>query len=85
MHFDNAYYSVDKYARKMKRYLKWTLIILDDFLLHTIIDEREIKILLELFEKRNKQRKSTITCSQRDPNSWKAMILNDEVIHLFGL
>ena len=29
--------------------------------------------------KRNEQRKSTIVCSQRDPASWKAMILNDEV------
>lgn len=28
----------DKYARKMKKYLKWELIILDDFLLHTITD-----------------------------------------------
>ena len=33
----------------------------------------------ELLEKRNEQRKSTIVCSQRDPISWKAMILNDEV------
>ena len=69
----------DKYTRKMKKYLKWKLIILDDFLLHTITDEREIKILFELLEKRNEQRKSTIVCSQRDPASWKAMILNDEV------
>ena len=37
----------DKYARKMKKYLKWELIILDDFLLHTITDEREIKILFQ--------------------------------------
>ena len=63
----------------MKKYLKWELIILDDFLLHTITDEREIKILFELLEKRNEQRKSTIVCSQRDPDNWKAMILNDEV------
>lgn len=69
----------DKYARKMKKYLKWELSILDDFLLHTITDEREIKILLELLEKRNAQRKSIIVCSQRDPDNWKAMILNDEV------
>ena len=48
----------DKYARKMKKYLKWELIILDDFLLHTITDEREIKILFELLEKRNEQRKT---------------------------
>ena len=69
----------DKYARRMKKYLKWELIILDDFLLHTITDEREIKILFELLEKRNERQKSTIVCSQRDPDSWKAMILNDEV------
>ena len=69
----------DKYARKMKKYLKWELIILDDFLLHTITDEREIKILFELLEKRNEQRKSTIVCSQRDPASWKAMIINETV------
>ena len=52
----------EKYARKMKKYLK-----------------REIKILFELLEKRNEQKKSTIVCSQRDPENWKAMILNDEV------
>ena len=58
-------------------YLKWEQIILGDFLLHTITDEREIKILFELLEKRNEQRKSTIACSKRDPNNWKAMILNE--------
>ena len=68
-----------KYAKKLQRYIKCELIILDDFLLHTITDEREIKILFELLEKRNEQRKSTIVCSQRDPDHWKAMILNDEV------
>ena len=54
----------DKYARKRKKYLKWEQIILGDFLLHTITDEREIKILFELLEKRNEQRKSTIACSK---------------------
>ena len=34
----------DKYARKMKKYLKWELIILDDFLLHTITDERVMNL-----------------------------------------
>lgn len=42
----------DKYARKMKKYRKWELIILDNFLLHTITGEREIKILFELLGKR---------------------------------
>ncbi|HBI71883.1 MAG TPA: hypothetical protein DDY59_01680 [Lachnospiraceae bacterium] len=41
---------------------------IDDFLLHTITDEREIKILFELLEKRNEQRHSTIVCSQQNPD-----------------
>jgi DNA replication protein DnaC len=68
-----------KFTRKLKRYLKLDPIILDDFLLHTITDEREIKIFFELLEKRNEQRHSTIVCSQRNPDNWKAMILNDEI------
>lgn len=68
-----------KYQKKMKALVKKELLILDDFLLHTISDEREIKVLYELLEKRSELSRSTIVCSQRDPLSWKAMILNDEV------
>lgn len=68
-----------KFAGKMKQLLKTELIILDDFLLHTITEEKEVKILFELLEKRNEQGRSTIVCSQRDPDHWTAMILNDEV------
>ncbi len=68
-----------KYAGKMKQLLRTDLIILDDFLLHTITDEKEVKILFELLEKRNEENRSTIVCSQRDPDHWTAMILNDEV------
>ena len=45
----------DKYARKMKKYLKWELIILDDFLLHTITDvflATPSGITIDLFLKR---------------------------------
>lgn len=49
------------------------------FLLHTLTDEREVKILFEIMEKRAESLKSTIVCSQREPNSWPSMILNDEV------
>ena len=72
-------HNYEKYAHKKKRYLKMVLHILDDFLLHTITDEREIKILFKLLEKRNEQSKSTIVCSQRNPENWKTMILNDGV------
>ena len=68
-----------KYQKKMMHNIKLDLLILDDFLLHTITDEREIKVLFELLEKRSELSKSTIVCSQREPKSWKSMILNDEV------
>ena len=68
-----------KYQRKMKTYAGVELLILDDFLLHTLTEEKETKILFELLEKRNEQQKSTIVCSQRDPKSWTAMMMNDEV------
>lgn len=71
--------SYGKFAGRMKQLLKTDLVILDDFLLHTITDEREVKILFELLEKRNEQNRSTIVCSQRAPEHWTAMILNDEV------
>lgn len=68
-----------KYQRRMKQSTLLDLLILDDFLLHTIADEREIKVLFELLEKRCEKQKSTIVCSQREPKSWTSMILNDEV------
>ena len=68
-----------KYKKKVRFFIKLELLILDDFLLHTITDEREIKVLFELLEKRSELSRSTIVCSQREPNSWISMISNDEV------
>lgn len=68
-----------KYQKKIRFFMKLDLLILDDFLLHTITDEREIKVLFEVMEKRSELSRSTIVCSQREPNSWASMILNDEV------
>lgn len=68
-----------KYQKKIHFFMKLDLLILDDFLLHTITDEREIKVLFEVMEKRSELSRSTIVCSQREPNSWASMILNDEV------
>ena len=42
-----------KYQKKVRFYLKLDLLILDDFLLHTITDECEIKVLFEVMEKRS--------------------------------
>jgi DNA replication protein DnaC len=39
-----------KYQKKVRFYLNLDLLILDDFLLHTITDEREIKVLFEVME-----------------------------------
>ena len=68
-----------KYARKISGLLKQDLVILDDFLLHTLEDETEIKILFALLEGRSERQKSTIICSQRAPENWRPMIMNDEI------
>lgn len=68
-----------KYQKHLKKACGQDLLILDDFLLHTITDEREVKLLFEILEKRSEMRLSTFICSQREPASWSSMILNDEV------
>ena len=45
----------------------------------SLTDEREVKVLFEILEKRCEINLSTIICSQREPASWSSMILNDEV------
>lgn len=71
--------SYAKFHKRMNQLTRKDLLILDDFLLHTITEEREVKILFELLEKRMEMRNSTIVCSQREPKSWTSMIYNDEV------
>lgn len=71
--------SHDKYNKKIKLLEKLDLLILDDFLLNTIMDEREVKVLFRVLEARTEKCKSTIVCSQREPKSWASMIQNDEV------
>lgn len=68
-----------KYQKQLKKVCGQDLLILDDFLLHTLTDEREVKLLFEILEKRSETRLSTFICSQREPASWSTMILNDEV------
>ncbi len=68
-----------KYNKHKKHLCKIDLLILDDFLLHSITDERQVKVLHELLNKRAEAFKSTIVCSQRMPKNWKVMILNDEI------
>lgn len=69
----------EKYERKMRLVTKLDLLILDDFLINTIMDEREVKVLFTILENRCEKNKSTIVCSQREPKSWSTMLLNDEV------
>ena len=68
-----------KYQRRLKKICGAALLILDDVLLHTLSDEREVKVLFEILEKRCEINLSTTICSQRDPSSWRSMIMNDEV------
>ena len=68
-----------KYQQRLKKTCGLDLLILDDFLLHALTDEREVKLLFEILEKPSEMGLSTFTCSQREPSSWSSMILNDEV------
>ena len=68
-----------QYNKRKKHLCKLDLLILDDFLLHTITDERQVKVLHELLNKRSEALKSTIVCSQRLPKNWKAEIMNDPI------
>ncbi|MCB7068244.1 ATP-binding protein [Enterocloster citroniae] len=68
-----------KFLRRLKQLSALDLLILDDFLLHTIVNESEVKMLFTVLEARCESEKSTIVCSQREPKSWASMILNDEV------
>ena len=86
-HCDNlvgnlAYFRKDdykSYSKKINSLVKLDLVILDDFLLHPIANQDEIKALYEVLEKRNVASKSCIVCSQRDPKSWPSMLMQDEV------
>lgn len=69
----------EKYKRKIRRIMNFNLLIIDDFLLNTITDERQVKVLVEVLEKRIELSRSTIVCSQREPDNWQAMIMNDAV------
>ena len=69
----------EKYQKRIRHLINLDLLILDDFLLHTIMDEREVKVLFEIMETRNELQRSIIVCSQREPVSWPSMILNDAV------
>ena len=68
-----------KYNNRKKHLCKLDLLILDDFLLHSITDERQVKVLHEILNKRSEALKRTIVCSQRMPQNRKVMILNDEI------
>lgn len=68
-----------RYKRRIGHLSRLDLLILDDFLLHSVTDEAQKKVLYEVLEKRNELSRSCIICSQREPITWKLMFLQDEV------
>ena len=67
------------YERRMRRLMNFNLLILDDFLLHPITEDDEVKALYDVLEKRNELSRSCIICSQREPKAWPSMLMEDEV------
>ena len=68
-----------KYKKKVNSIANHDLVILDDFLLHPITEDDEIKALYDVLERRNELSRSCIICSQRDPKAWPSMLMEDEV------
>lgn len=68
-----------QYQRKVKSIINLDLVILDDFLLHPITEDDEVKALYDILEKRNELSRSCIICSQREPKAWPSMLMEDEV------
>ena len=68
-----------KYKKKLQALTNLDLVILDDFLLHPITEDDEVKGLYDILERRNEMSRSCIICSQRDPKAWPSMLMEDEV------
>ena len=68
-----------RYRKKLRGIINQDLVILDDFLLHPITEENEVKALYDILEGRNELSRSCIVCSQRDPKAWPSMLMEDEV------
>ena len=68
-----------KYKKKLQALTNLDLVILDDFLLHPITEDDEVKGLYDILERRNERSKSCIICSQREPKAWPSMLMEDEV------
>lgn len=68
-----------QYQKKLRSIINMDLVILDDFLLHPITEDDEVKALYDVLEKRNELSRSCIICSQREPKAWPSMLMEDEV------
>lgn len=77
---DMKRHSIPKFEKRMRRLAKLDLLILDDFLITSTADESESGIIFQILERRSEKGKSTIVCSQRNPDGWSEMLSGDEVI-----
>lgn len=68
-----------RYQKKLRVIINLDVVILDDFLLHPITEDDEVKALYDILEKRNELSRSCIICSQREPKAWPSMLMEDEV------
>ena len=68
-----------KYKKKLQSIVNLDLVILDDFLLHPMTEDDEVKALYDVLERRNELSRSCIICSQREPKAWPSMLMEDEV------
>ena len=67
--------SVAEARKVIRKYAKFELLIIDEWLLYGELSELETRFLLELIELR--QKKSNILCSQRHPKGWRDILGKD--------
>ena len=72
--------NVPKFEKRMRQLAKVDLLIIDDFLIAPTASDAESSIMFQILERRTEARKSTVVCSQRNPDGWTEMLSGDEVI-----
>lgn len=72
--------NVPKYEKRLRHLTKIDILIIDDFLITPTADDTESSIIFQILERRSEARKSTVMCSQRNPDGWAGMLSGDEVV-----
>lgn len=72
--------SNSQYQKRLRAIGALDLLVLDDFLLQPVTASSELSILFDLLNRRSELGRSTIVCSQRNPQGWAGMLGGDTAL-----